>query len=64
MELEKNQVLDFLREKGQSDYVNQAEQELPEHIDTNQDAELLQRYGVNLQELTQKFLGRGGIPSL
>jgi hypothetical protein len=64
MELEKNQVLDFLREKGQSDYVNQAERELPEHIDTNQHAEMLQRYGLSPQELTQKFLGRGGIPSL
>jgi hypothetical protein len=64
VELEKNQVLDFLREQGQSDKVSQAEQELPDHIDTNQQADLLQRLGINPQELMQKFMGRGGIPSL
>jgi hypothetical protein len=64
MELDKNQILDFLREKGQSDKVSQAEQELPDHVDTDQHADLLQRFGINPQELLQKFMGRGGIPSL
>jgi hypothetical protein len=64
MELDKNQILDFLREQGKSDQVSQAEQELPDHIDTNQHADLLQRFGINPQELMQKFMGRGGIPSL
>jgi len=64
VELDKNQILDFLREQGKSDQVSQAEQELPDHIDTNQHADLLQRFGINPQELMQKFMGRGGIPSL
>ncbi|HEX8859519.1 MAG TPA: hypothetical protein VGC06_10610 [Actinomycetes bacterium] len=64
MELDKNQILDFLREQGQSDKVSQAEQELPDHVDTDQHADLLQRFGINPQELMQKFMGRGGIPSL
>ncbi len=64
MELDKNQILDFLREQGKSDQVSQAQQELPDHIDTNQHADLLQRFGINPQELLQKFMGRGGIPSL
>jgi hypothetical protein len=64
VELDKNQILDFLREKGKSDQVSQAEQELPDHVDTDQHADLLQRFGINPQELLQKFMGRGGIPSL
>jgi hypothetical protein len=64
VELDKNQILDFLREQGKSDQVSQAQQELPDHIDTNQHADLLQRFGINPQELLQKFMGRGGIPSL
>lgn len=64
MELDKNQILDFLREQGKSDQVSQAEQELPDHVDTDQHADLLQRFGINPQELLQKFMGRGGIPSL
>jgi len=64
VELDKNQILDFLREQGQSDKVSQAEQELPDHVDTDQHADLLQRFGINPQELMQKFMGRGGIPSL
>ncbi|HEX8930925.1 MAG TPA: hypothetical protein VGA45_18585 [Actinomycetota bacterium] len=64
MELDKNQILDFLREQGNSDQVSQAEQELPDQVDTDQHADLLQRFGINPQELLQKFMGRGGIPSL
>jgi hypothetical protein len=64
VELDKNQILDFLREQGKSDQVSQAEQELPDQVDTDQHADLLQRFGINPQELLQKFMGRGGIPSL
>jgi hypothetical protein len=64
VELDKNQILDFLREQGKSDQASQAEQELPDHVDTDQHADLLQRFGINPQELLQKFMGRGGIPSL
>ena len=64
MELDKNQILDFLREQGKSDQASQAEQELPDQVDTDQHADLLQRFGINPQELLQKFMGSGGIPSL
>jgi len=64
VELDKNQILDFLREQGKSDQASQAEQELPDQVDTDQHADLLQRFGINPQELLQKFMGRGGIPSL
>jgi predicted PhzF superfamily epimerase YddE/YHI9 len=64
MQIDKNQILDLLREKGQQDQASQAEQELPDQVDTDKNADLLQRFGLSPQELLQKFMGRGGIPSL
>lgn len=61
MQLDKNMILDLLRERGQGDQANQAEQELPDQVDTDQHANLLQKFGLNPQELIQKFMG-GGLP--
>jgi hypothetical protein len=61
VQLDKNMILDLLRERGQQDQANQAEQELPDQVDTDQHADLLQRFGLDPQELLQKFMG-GGLP--
>ena len=63
MQLDKNMILDFLRERGQQDQAAQAEQQLPDQVDTDQDANLLQQFGIDPQELIQKFMG-GGLPKL
>ena len=62
MQLDKNTILDFLREQGQQDQASQAEQELPDQVDTDKDAGLLQKFGLDPQELIQKFMGGGGLP--
>jgi hypothetical protein len=62
VQLDKNMILDFLREQGQQDQVGQAEQELPDQVDTDQDAGLLQKFGIDPQALIQKFTGGGGLP--
>jgi hypothetical protein len=54
----------MLREKGQQDQATQAEQQLPDQVDTDKNADLLQRLGINPREILEKFMGRGGIPSL
>jgi hypothetical protein len=64
MQLDKSMILDLLRERGQSDQANQAEQQLPDQVDTDQHAGLLQQFGVDPQELIQKFTGGGGLPKL
>ena len=64
MQIDKQAVLDLLREKGQQDQASQAEQQLPDQVDTDKNADLLQRLGINPQEILEKFMGRGGIPSL
>jgi DNA-binding protein H-NS len=63
VQLDKNMVLDFLRERGQQDQAAQAEQQLPDQVDTDQHANLLQQFGIDPQELIQKFMG-GGLPKL
>jgi hypothetical protein len=62
VQIDKSTILDLLRERGQQDQASQAEQELPDQVDTEQDAGLLQRFGVDPQELLQRFTGGEGLP--
>jgi hypothetical protein len=60
MEFDKNQILDMLKGSGQHDDAKKAEQELPEKVDTDQHADLLQKFGVNPQDLIGKLGGMFG----
>jgi hypothetical protein len=62
VQIDKNTILDLLRERGQQDQANQADQELPDQVDTDRDAGLLQRFGLDPQELLQRFTGGAGMP--
>jgi hypothetical protein len=64
MQVDKSAILGMLRDKGQQDKANQAEQQLPDQVDTDKNADILQGLGINQQEIVEKFMGRGGIPSL
>jgi hypothetical protein len=64
MQVDKNMILDLLRERGQQDQVAQADQQLPDQVDTDQHANLLQQFGLDPQELIQKVMGGGGLPKL
>ncbi len=57
MEIPKDAIISFLRERGQSDQVAQAEQELPDQVDSERDSDLLGRFGVDPQELMQHIPG-------
>lgn len=59
MHLDKQFVLDELRKEGQSDKVQKAVQELPEKIDHDQHAELLQKFGLDPGKLAEKAAQRG-----
>ena len=59
MEIDKESVLKLIRERGDEEQANQAENELPDRIDTDRDAGLLQRFVVDPQDLTGGILGRG-----
>jgi hypothetical protein len=64
VQLDKNMILDLLRDRGQQDQADQAAQQLPDQVDTDRDAGLLQQFGVDPQELVQKFMSGGGMPKL
>jgi hypothetical protein len=62
MQIPKDQILDMLRDQGKDDQVDQARQELPDQIDPEQHADVLQKFGRDPQDLIGK-LG-GGVPGL
>lgn len=59
MQIDKQFVLDHLRELGQNAKVQEAIQELPDKVDHEQHAQLLERLGVDPGQLAQKAAGRG-----
>jgi hypothetical protein len=62
MEIPKDQILELLRQQGDHEKASQAEQELPDQVDTGRDAGLLSKFGIDVQDLVGK-LG-GGLPGL
>ncbi|MBW4443750.1 MAG: hypothetical protein KME10_21475 [Plectolyngbya sp. WJT66-NPBG17] len=52
-------------QSGNQDQSGQAEQELPQQVDTDnqQHQQLLQKFGINPQDLIARFTG-GGIPGM
>ena len=61
MQFDKSQILDLLRSQGDQGKAQQAEQELPDKVDDNEHAGLLDKFGVNPQELLGKLGGLGGM---
>jgi hypothetical protein len=60
MQIPKEQILEFLRSRGDQDKASQADGELPDQVDTDRDAGLLQKFGIDPGELVSQ-LGGGGI---
>ena len=55
MNISKDQILQFLKDKGQSQQADQAAAELPDQVDTDQHAGLLARLGIDPTDLLGKF---------
>ncbi|HEV3407542.1 MAG TPA: hypothetical protein VG079_02540 [Gaiellaceae bacterium] len=64
MQIDKDTVVNMIRERGDDAKAGQAERELPDQVDTDQHADLLERFGVNPQELIGKMTGGRDIPGL
>ena len=56
MQIDKNTILELLRSQGNHDQAQQADGELPDQVDTDQHAGLLQKFGLDPAAL----LGGGG----
>jgi hypothetical protein len=57
MEIPKDQILEFLRSRGDNDKAQQADQELPDKVDTEQHRDILQRLGINPEDLLGNLPG-------
>jgi hypothetical protein len=60
MQIDKSQILDLLRSRGEDQKAQQAEQELPDTVDTDQDSGLLAKLGLDPQDLLGGLGGLGG----
>lgn len=63
MQLDKTQIVDFLKERGQHHQADQAQQNLPDQVDTEQHGGLLAQHGISVEELLGKF-GGGALGNL
>lgn len=59
MHIDKALVLDELRKAGKDEHVQRAIQELPEKIDHNEHAALLEKFGLDPGKLAEKAAERG-----
>jgi hypothetical protein len=57
MQIDKAQILEMLRSRGDSQQVADADRELPDRVDTDEHAGLLQKFGLDPQELLGKLGG-------
>jgi hypothetical protein len=61
MEIPKEQILQMLRDRGDHDQAQQADQQLPDQVDTDQHRDLLGRIGIDPGELLGGLRGKLGL---
>ena len=59
MQIDKELVLEELRKAGKDEHVQHAVQELPDTIDHNEHAALLEKFGLDPGKLAEKAAQRG-----
>ena len=60
MQFDKSQILDLLSQQGDSSKAEEADRELPQQVDTDQHAGILEKLGLSPAELISKLAGGGG----
>lgn len=51
MQIDKDQIIQMLKSRGQHDKATAAQAELPDKVDTDDDAGLLSKFGLDPQDL-------------
>lgn len=64
MQIDKNQILELLRSQGDDAKAQQADQELPGTVDTDQHGGLLSKLGLDPMDLIAKLGGGGALGGL
>jgi hypothetical protein len=60
MQIPKDQILQLLRSRGEDQKADQADGELPDQVDTEQHAGILEKLGIDPQELLGSLCGGAG----
>ncbi|GGN10731.1 MULTISPECIES: hypothetical protein [Terrabacter] len=61
MQIDKQQILELLRNRGDQQQAEQAQNELPDQVDTDQHSDLLSKFNINPQELLGGLGGKLGL---
>jgi hypothetical protein len=61
MQIPKEQILQMLRDRGNHDQAQQADQQLPDQVDTDQHGNLLSQIGIDPSELLRGAGGKLGL---
>ena len=56
MQFDKQTVIDLITEGMGSEHADRAAQQLPDQVDHEQHADVLQQFGVNPEDLVTRFL--------
>jgi hypothetical protein len=59
MEIPKEKILDLLKQRGENDKAEQANQELPDKVDPDRDRGILEKLGIDPQDLAGNLGGLG-----
>jgi hypothetical protein len=59
MEIPKEKILDLLKQRGENDKAEQADQELPDNVDPDRDRGILEKIGIDPQDLAGNLGGLG-----
>lgn len=59
MQFDKSQIIDLLKSQGDHGKAQQADDQLPDKVDTDQHSGLLEKIGLSPQDLISKLAGGG-----
>jgi hypothetical protein len=59
MEIPKDKILELLRNRGEDDKAQQADQQLPDQVDPERDKGMLDQLGIDPQDLLGNLGGMG-----
>ena len=57
MQINKDQIIELLKSRGDGEKAAQADQELPSTVDTEKDSSLLSKFGIDPHDLLGKLPG-------
>lgn len=59
MQFDKSQIIDLLKQQGNDQKAQEAQQKLPDKVDPEKDSGLLSQLGIDPQEIISKLAGGG-----